>query len=130
MDTYVVDAHALVWFITEDERLSEIAEQILDQAEAAVVQVLIPTIVLAELAYIAQKKKVKVTIDEILKRIERGDGFAIVPFDYEIFKVALHLPAEWEIHDRIIAATALYYTAMLVSGDRVLQESDEIETLW
>lgn len=130
MDTYVVDAHALVWFIAEDGRLSAPAKQILEQAEDADVQVLIPTIVLAEIAHIAQKKKVEVTIEDILKCIERGDGFVIVPFDYEVFKAALRLPAEWEIHDRIIAATALNYASKLISADRVLRESDEIETLW
>jgi PIN domain nuclease of toxin-antitoxin system len=130
MDIYVVDAHALIWFFTEDGRLSETAGQILEQAQAAVVQVLIPTIALAELIYIAQKKKFEVTIEEILKRIERGDGFAIVPFDYEVFKAVLQLPAEWEIHDRIIAATALYYKSKLISGDLVLKDSVQIETLW
>lgn len=42
---YVVDTQALVWFITEDKRLSAVAEQILAQAEAGKVRVLVPTLV-------------------------------------------------------------------------------------
>ena len=57
METYVVDTHALAWFISENKRLSARATQILSQAEAAEVIVLIPTLVLAELTHIAQKKE-------------------------------------------------------------------------
>lgn len=56
--------------------------------------------------------------------------FAIVPFDFSIFQMTLKLPEGWEIHDRIIAATACYYGAKLVTRDEVLQTSDEIETVW
>jgi len=130
MDAYVVDTHSLVWFITEDDKLSKKAERVLDQAEAAEVEVLVPIIVLAETTYISQKKKVEITIDEVLERIRQGDGFAIVPFDFSIFQTTLKLPEDWEIHDRIIAATACYYGAKLVTRDRVMRASDEIETVW
>ena len=35
METYVADTHSLVWFIAEDDRLSERAEHLLEQAEDA-----------------------------------------------------------------------------------------------
>jgi predicted nucleic acid-binding protein len=130
METYVADAHALVWYLAGDSRLSKRVGQIFEQAEDATVQVLIPTIVLAEITHIAQRKKVKVTIDVVLKRIEIGSGFVVVPFDLAVFQIALKLPDDWEIHDRIIAATALYYGSTLITKDKILQVSDEIDTLW
>ena len=130
MEIYVVDAHALVWFITDNTRLSAEAYHLLEQAELAEVQVLIPAIVLAEIAYIAQRKRVDVAVDELLQRIEGGDGFAVVPFDMAIFKIMLQLPAGWEIHDRIIGATARYYNAKLITNDEVLTESTDVETVW
>lgn len=66
----------------------------------------------------------------MLKRIERGNGFIIVPFDFAIFRIMLRLPAEWEIHDRIIAATGLYYNAIIITKDEVLCNSDEVKTIW
>jgi len=53
METYVVDTHTLIWFIAEDERLSKPAELLLDKAEEAKAQVLIPTLVLAEVTLIS-----------------------------------------------------------------------------
>jgi PIN domain nuclease of toxin-antitoxin system len=44
MQIYVVDAHALAWFVSEDKRLSAQVNYILEQAEGATIQVLIPTI--------------------------------------------------------------------------------------
>lgn len=130
MDTYVVDTHVLAWFIGEDKRLSPKAEQILSQAEAGEAQVLIPTLVLAELTHIAQKKRVAVTIEELLDKIERGDGFTIVSFDFPIFQTMLKLPENWDIHDRIIAATASYYQAILITRDEMLRDSSELKTVW
>ncbi len=130
METYVADAHSLIWFIAQDERLSKLAERVLDQAEQAEVQVLVPTIVLSEITYIAQKKKVNVAMDEVLKRIEEGDGFAVVPFDFAIFRTMLSLFQNCEIHDRIIGATARYHKAKLITKDQVLRDSQEVETVW
>jgi PIN domain nuclease of toxin-antitoxin system len=130
MDTYVVDTHALAWFVSADQRLSPKATQILIKAEAGEVQVLIPTLVLAELTHIAQKKRVKVTTKELLGKINQGDGFTIVSFDFPIFQVMLQLPENWDIHDRIIAATASYYQAILITRDDMLRDSSELKTVW
>ncbi|BBC24120.1 type II toxin-antitoxin system VapC family toxin [Pseudanabaena sp. ABRG5-3] len=130
MDTYLVDTHALAWFIAADKRLSALAEHILNQAQEGEVQILIPTLVLAELTHIAEKGKVKVSVEEILQQINRGDGFMVVAFDFSVFQAMLSLPKEWDIHDRVIAATASYYQTTLITRDEMLRESSKIKTLW
>jgi len=127
---YVADAHSLVWFIAGDARLSKAVEHLLERAELAEIQVLVPTIVLAEMTYIAHKKKAAITIEEVVQRIEQGDGFTIVPFDATIFRVMLQFPEEREIHDRIIAATAAYYQATVITKDEVLRNAQQIKTIW
>ncbi len=130
MDTYLVDTHALAWFIAEDKRLSSLVEQILNQAQEGEIQILIPTLVLAELTHIAEKGKVKVSIKEILQQINQGDGFTVVAFDFPVFQMMLSLPKEWDIHDRVIAATAIYYQTTLITRDEVLRASSKIKTVW
>lgn len=110
--------------------MSAPAEHLLEQGEKAEVQVLVPTLVLAEITHIARKKTVKVSVDEVLERIEQGDGFAVVSFDLVIFREMLRLPDDWELHDRIIGATTRYYKAKLISKDEALDDADEIETVW
>lgn len=130
METYVVDAHSLIWFIADDDKLSLKAKSILELAEEGKSQALIPTVVLAEITHIARKKRVSVTIDEVLDRIEQSSGFAIVPFDFPIFQTMLKLPKEWELHDLIIGATAHYYRSKLITKDSVLHNFLEIEIVW
>lgn len=130
METFVVDTHALAWFLAEDARLSATALQILSAAEAGETQVLISTLVLAELTYIAQRQRVPVTIETALTRIEAGDGFAIVPFDLSCFQAMLGLPEHWDIHDRIIAATANLYDAQLITRDEMLTASETVSVVW
>ncbi|GBO55525.1 hypothetical protein APA_3676 [Pseudanabaena sp. lw0831] len=94
MDSYLVDTHALAWFIVEDKRLSSLAENLFNQAQEGDIQILIPTLVLAELMHIAEKGKVKVTVEKILQQINQGDGFTIVAFDFPVFQAMLALPKE------------------------------------
>ncbi len=79
-DVYVVDTHALAWFISQDNRLSQKSVEILHQGELGTISILIPTLVLAEMTHIAEKKRVNVTINELLSRINQGDGFNIVAY--------------------------------------------------
>jgi len=130
MEVYVVDSHALLWFLTRNPKLSPVARQILKQAEIGEVMAFVPTIVLAELDNIVRKKNMEITIEEILDRIEQSDGLAIAAFDLTVFQTMLTLPQNWEIHDRIIAATAVYSEAKLITRDRVLRNADELETVW
>ncbi len=130
MNSYVVDTHAIAWFIAEDKRLSPLAVSILNQAQDGEVQILIPILVLAELTHIAEKGKVKISIEEILQRIKLGDGFTVVAFDFPIFQAMLTLPKEWDIHDRIIGATSSYYQTTLITRDEMLRASSKIQTLW
>ncbi|MCU0548654.1 MAG: hypothetical protein MUC48_04830 [Leptolyngbya sp. Prado105] len=61
MEVFVIDTHALAWFFAEDSRLSSSIETLLTQAEATTTQILIPTLVLAELTLIAQKQRVPIS---------------------------------------------------------------------
>lgn len=92
--------------------------------------ILVPTIVLAEVLDIAEKKRVPVTFATILRRIQTGANFAIVPLGVEIVKRAQHVTGMSELHDRIIAATALYFSSALVTKDEQLQRVKGLTVVW
>lgn len=54
----------------------------------------------------AEKGKVSVTIDELSNKINQGDGFTKVAFDFPIFPQMLTLPKHWDIHDQPKAGAA------------------------
>jgi PIN domain nuclease of toxin-antitoxin system len=130
MNVYVVDTHALAWFIGEDSRLSLQAEKILKEGELGTTQVLVPTLVLAEITHLVQKKRIDVGIETVIERIDQSNGFTIIAFDFPILKAMLELPEYWDIHDRIIAATSLYYQAVLITRDNILRSYKNLNTIW
>lgn len=128
MQSFVVDAHAIAWFLAKTPNLSRKAAEILRKAERSEVEVLIPTIVLAELLYLSERKKVPVEMDGLVGRLTEATGFAIVPFDLSIFEEMLQLPQSMEIHDRVIAATGIVYGAKIITKDEEIRAI--AETVW
>jgi len=115
METFITDAHSLAWFISQSPKISAQAVEIFRKAENADVEVLIPTIVLAELLYLSERKKISIGVAEILRLIQESSGFVVVPFDWQVFEAMQSLPTELEIHDRIIAATAKVYSGKVTT---------------
>lgn len=125
----VTDTHSLVWYFTEDPRLSKKA---FDAFEGTVKSgtVIVPAVVLAEIMFIAKKGRVTLTFEETLKKIEEYENFDIAPLDAEILTIADKIEADLEMHDKLIVATALYYEAALITKDELVSKSGVVSTIW
>lgn len=125
----VTDTHPLVWYFTEDRRLSKKALATLEETiEQGLI--IIPTIVLAEVMYICQKGKITLTFRETLTRSEEYENFEIAPLDVDILKTADNITADLEMHDRLIVATALYLGASLITRDESVRKAKIVKTIW
>ena len=89
-----------------------------------------PAVVLAEIMFIAKKVKITLSFEETLGQIERNEGFEISPLNTDILRTADKIEADLEMHDRLIAATALYHNATLITKDETLRKSDAVSTIW
>ena len=77
---YISDTHALVWYFTENELLSENAPKIFAQTiEKGVIIIL--TIVLAEILYISKRARISLTFEETLEKIKSYENFDISPLE-------------------------------------------------
>ena len=126
---YVADTHSLVWYFTEDPRLSKKALDAFEQTKQKDL-IIIPTVVLAELMFISQKGKITITFSETLKKIEESENFNVAPLDIEILKVADKMEADIEMHDKLIAATALHFEAALITKDEEIKKLGIVSTVW
>ncbi|MFH1722848.1 MAG: PIN domain-containing protein [Candidatus Altiarchaeota archaeon] len=127
---YVIDTHALLWYVSADSRLGKNAQRIFEKAEIGDVVVLVPTIVLAEVMHILEKHELEKTYTEILKKIDSSLNFVVVSFDYRVLKVARDIKTIAEIHDRIIVATAKITSAQILTRDKNISKSKWVETIW
>lgn len=88
---------------------------------------LVPTIVLAEALYIAEKGRVAFDFQKMYGLIREESEFEIVSLTPEILEEAMKIKKVPELHDRIITATARFYRAGILTKDKIILES-EIET--
>jgi len=126
---YVTDTHSILWYFTEDPRLSKRSLEIF---EGTVREgfIIIPAVVLAEIMFIAKKGRITLTFEETLRKIERYENFDLAPLDVDILKVANKIEANLEMHDRLIVATALYFNATLITKDRRIVNAAICPTIW
>lgn len=127
---YVIDTHALVWYLSGDQRLGSQAHRILSDPSA---QLVIPTIVLAEAKHISDRKRITMGFDEIMRSIATTARVTILPLD--IFTVA-KLPSELDIHDSLIVATALTARELfddeitILTRDEAISASGLVPVFW
>ena len=126
---YVTDTHSIVWYFTDDPRLSHRALEVFEKTIKEGV-IIIPTVVLAEIMYIAGKGKITLTFDQTLQKIDSYENFIIAALDLQILKVAEKIKLDLEMHDKLIAATALYYNASLITRDPLITKSGACTTIW
>ncbi|MFN8468285.1 MAG: PIN domain-containing protein [Caldilineaceae bacterium] len=124
---YVLDTHVLIWYFTGNKRLPEDLKNRIDQVRQQGGRLLIPTIVLAEALAVAAKGRVALDFDQLYQAVLAEPEFEIVEFGLGIFDEVLRIKRIPEIHDRIIAATARFYGAYLLTKDGEIQVSDEVD---
>lgn len=126
---YVTDTHSLVWYFTEDPRLSNKALEAFEQTVKEGI-IIVPAVVLAEIMFISKKGKTTLTFEETLKKIEGYENFDVAPLDTEILKVADKIEVDMEMHDKLIMATTLYFKATLITKDERIKETGICSTIW
>jgi PIN domain nuclease of toxin-antitoxin system len=127
MRTFIVDTHALAWFVSRDPRLSDKARTILRDPN---VRLIIPAIVLAEIKYLAHKGRLTQTLDEVLRVIGSDPRCTIYPIDLSVVSKA---PFGLNIHDGLIVGTALVQREAvtgILTRDEAIASSGLFPTAW
>ena len=114
MKTYIVDTHALAWYLDDDPRLGAQAEAVLDDPH---VRIIVPAIVLAEIKYLAHKGRLAQTLDDVLRVINSDPRCIIYPVDLSVILAA---PVDLDIYESLIVGTALAvsYTHLTLPTNR------------
>lgn len=127
---YVLDTHALVWFLAKDKRLSEQVRVVIQDPQT---NLIVPAIVLAEAKYIADRKRVQVSFNDILSAVTASPNYTVAPLDVPTIG---HLPDDLDIHDALVVATALHLQQLyndeviILTMDLRITESTLTKTLW
>jgi len=95
--------------------------------------IIVPTIVLAEMKYLFDRKRITTAFDDIRKRLYDDERVTIYPLDDLVID---YLPEQLEIHDAIICATCLALQntlgeeVRLITKDEAIIKSSLVATVW
>ncbi len=127
---YVLDTHALAWYVDNDSRLSSAANTAIQDPGADLV---IPTIALVEIRYLHAKGRIQSSPAMVEQKIISARKCKVHPLDEDIVSL---IPTGLDIHDSIIVATAIFYRDVkrqpttLITKDGAITRSGLIQTLW
>jgi PIN domain nuclease of toxin-antitoxin system len=127
---YVVDTHALIWYLTGDKRLSPIGRAIFDAAKQHQTRLVISAISIAELYYANKKSQLFPNFAQIYQNLKSESYIEIVNFvadDVLDFDQDSAVP---EMHDRIIAGLARRIGAPLLTHDPAIMASGFVQVVW
>ncbi len=127
---YLADSHSLIWHLTEDKKLGRKALEIFTKADNGEIIIIVPTIVLAEIIHICEKKKAKLEIKEVINKIKTSLNYIPYSLNMEVLDKAIVLKNISEMHDRIIIATTTITGAVLITKDREIIKSRIVKTIW
>jgi PIN domain nuclease of toxin-antitoxin system len=132
-DEYAVDAHALIWFLGGNPRLGANARAAM-QDPASVLY--LPVIALAEACWAVAARRTSIpSVSVLLADVDADPRITLVPLDRAILDRSLALSAISEMHDRLIAATALHLAGAasrvpLLTCDPDITSSGLVPIVW
>jgi predicted nucleic acid-binding protein len=134
MPRYVTDTHALIWHLQSSSRLSRNARTIFQQADAGQVTIIIPSIVLVELVYLAEKEHIapKLVNQVFALLAPPTQNYVIAHLETQTVQVLRSIARSQvpEMPDRIIAATAKQLNLPLITRDATLRAVSGLTVVW
>jgi len=130
---FVVDTHALIWFLEGNSRLGANAKAVLEDVGSPLV---LPAIALAEAVWIVERGKTSIpSVTALMNAISADPRVTIAPLDQAVIQQTIGLSAIHEMHDRQIVATALLLqdqgeTVSLLTCDQNITASGLVSVHW
>ena len=134
MTRYVTDTHALVWYLQSSSQLSDAARTIFVEADEGKNEISVPSIVLVEFVYLAERKRIEFAL--VKKAFDLLTpatlNYRVVSLDTEIVRALQEIDRVKipEMPDRIIAATAKHLNISLVTRDEAITSSGLVTVVW
>jgi PIN domain nuclease of toxin-antitoxin system len=127
---YVVDTHALIWYLKSDIRLSKTGQHIFEFAKRHETRLIFSAIVIAEMYFANKKHHLFDDFKQIYQNLKSESYVQLVNFGSEDvldFDRDASIP---EMHDRIIAGLAQRIRTPLLTQDASIIASGLVTVVW
>ncbi len=129
MDKYVVDTQALIKFLHGKKVINDRINSILQSADKGKCIIVIPSVVIFEIGYLHERKKIPISLDNIQNILDNSVNYIEEKLSAGIIKSAFEIKDIPELHDRLIAGTARYLNLPLITNDPIILKSKFINCI-
>ncbi len=133
-DFYIIDTHALLWYLDNSNRLGKRAGEILNDRSA---RFWLPAIALAEALFLLEKGRGQYALSErrVLASVRADSRIRTIALGQRILDITLHCKSIDEMHDRQIVATALFiqnrgFAVAVLTKDANITQSGLVACVW
>lgn len=127
---FVVDTHALWWYLRSPERLTPAASAVFRLAETGNATIVVPAIAIAEFYFLSSKLKQPIAPSTLLDALASVSGIEVSDLGRAQLERLDQFPDITAMHDRLIAAESAALGAPVVTRDAILLASSQVETIW
>ena len=128
-NSYVADTMAVVLRL-EHRKLSSPAKTIFEQAEQEQAMIHIPALVFAEIMYLSEKRRIEINLNNVQDYLTQHSNIKEQPLNFDVVTITKQITDIYELHDRIIAGTALALNVPIITNDPVITASTFVQAIW
>lgn len=129
MNKYVTDTQAIIKFLNGKHVISNKINTIFQNTDKGKNIILIPSIVLFEIAYLYEKSRIPISINDMATILKTSVNYMEEKLSIEIIKTSFEITDIPELHDRMIAGTARYLDIPILTNDPVILKSKFVQTV-
>lgn len=128
MNKYVIDTQAMVQHLVgESQVINSRIDRILRDADSGGNIIIIPAVVAFEIAYLYEKSRIPISSTDLRCLLENASNYVEEPLSVAIIECSFTILDIPELHDRLIAGTAKYIDAPVLTNDPVILESEYVQ---
>lgn len=129
MNKYVADTMALILWLEQRKMPAKVKEKF-KQADHQEVEIIIPTMVFAELAYLAEKGRIETNLEEAKNFLYSNSSIIEHQLSAETVTQAFEIDDIPELHDRLIAASGKELGIAILTNDPDILKSTFVNAIW
>ncbi len=126
---FAADTMALVLRL-ERRRLPLSVKQIFEEIERGEGALSIPAMVLAEIGYLSERKRIDTNLQEVLAYCDTHSNVTVASLSQEVLIRSFAIDDIPELHDRLIAGTAATMKIPLLTNDPLMTNSRYLTVVW
>ncbi len=127
---YVTDTMALVWHLEKRRRLGAQARKVLQEADQGLHTIVISGATLMEILYLSERQRISVDLTTLRSLLARSLSYTVAPVGFEVINATATVDDVSELHDRVIAGTAVWLDIPILTNDPDMTASRHVQTIW